>query len=251
MGRQTFFLARLFGIRVGVHATWLVVFAFMTVVLARALDALPAPAAYLVGAAFSIAVFAGIVAHELAHAVVARRFGVRTETITLFLFGGVAEMEAEPGTPRADALIALAGPAMSAAIAAVAIGATFALDRIAPGITANGVGRLAIYVGLANAVLAAFNLLPAYPMDGGRVLRALVWHRTRDRRVATIAAARVGMGFALAFVAAGTVEAAAQHDLFYGWTAVMGGFLFHQGWSQARALRVVARAPGVEVSAAA
>ena len=223
----------------------------MTVVLARALPSLAPSAAYAVAAAFAVAVFAGIVAHELAHALVARRFGVHTASITLFLFGGVAEMDAEPGTPLADALIALAGPAMSAALAFLALAAAFALDHVAPAITGAGVGRLAVYLALANGVLAAFNLLPAYPMDGGRVLRAMIWRRASDRRVATVVAARVGMTFALIFVAAGTLEAAAHHDLLYAWTAVMGGFLFHQGWSQERALRGARSQPAAELGAAA
>ena len=227
--------------------TWLVVYAFMTVVLARGLAPLPPASAYLLGAVFALALFASIVAHELAHALVARRYGVRTGSITLFLFGGVAEMDAEPGTPRADALIALAGPAMSAAIAVVGFTLTFALDRFAPGLGGGGVARLATYLALANGVLAVFNVLPAYPMDGGRVLRAVLWNRTRDRRAATIAAARVGMGFALLFVALGVLAAAAEHDLFYGWTAIMGAFLLRQGWTQERALRAdvtpVAEAP--------
>ena len=238
MGRQTLFFARLFGIRVGVHVTWFVVYAFMTVVLARGLATLPLASASMLGAVFALALFASIVAHELAHALVARRYGVRTGSITLFLFGGIAEMDAEPGTPRADALIALAGPAMSAAIAVGAFAGVFALDRFAPGL--GGVARLVTYVALANGGLAVFNLLPAYPMDGGRVLRAVLWRRLHDRRAATIAAARVGMGFALLFVALGVLAAAAEHDLFYGWTAVMGAFLLRQGWTQERALRAAA-----------
>jgi Zn-dependent protease len=251
VGRQTFFLARLFGIRVGVHATWIVVFAFVTAVLARGLETFPPAVAYLLGAVFALTLFASIVAHELAHALVARRYGVRTGSITLFLFGGVAEMEAEPGSPRADALIALAGPAMSAAIAVAAFALTFAVDRFAPDAAAGaGIAQLAVYVGLANGVLAVFNLLPAYPMDGGRVLRAIIWARARDRRTATIAAARVGMGFAVLFVALGVLAAAAEHDLFYGWTAIMGAFLLRQGWTQERALRA-ARVPAAKVPAAA
>jgi Zn-dependent protease len=252
VARQTFTLGRLFDIRVGVHVSWLAVYAFMTVALARALGMLPAPEAYAFGAACALALFAGVVAHELAHALVARRFGVRTDAITLFLFGGVATLEREPPSPKADALIALAGPAMSAALAAVAFAVLLVLDRFVPGgDLRDGLGLLGTYVVLANAVLAAFNILPAYPMDGGRVLRAVLWQRTRNRDAATNAASRVGIVFALLFVAAGVLVVAATHELVYGWYVILGTFLLRQGSSQERATRADAAAPADGEAAAA
>ena len=236
--RQTLFLGRLFDIRVGVHVSWLAVYAFMTIALARALGMLPQPEAYAFGAACALALFASVVAHELAHALVARRFGVRTNAITLFLFGGVATLEEEPASPKADALVALAGPAMSAALALIAFALLFALDRMLPnGALRDALGLLGTYVVLANGVLAAFNIVPAYPMDGGRVLRALLWRRSRDRDAATNAASRVGIVFALLFVAAGVLVVAATHDLLYGWYVLLGAFLLRQGVSQERTSR--------------
>jgi Zn-dependent protease len=238
VARQTLFLGRLFDIRVGVHVSWLAVYAFMTVALARALGMLPPPEAYAFGAICALALFASVVAHELAHALVARRFGVRTNAITLFLFGGVATLEEEPASPRADALVALAGPAMSAVLAALAFAVLFALDRVLPdGGLRDAIGLLGTYVMLANAVLAVFNIVPAYPMDGGRVLRALLWRRSRDREAATNTASRVGIVFALLFVAAGVLVVAATHDLLYGWYVLLGAFLLRQGASQERASR--------------
>ncbi len=247
MRRQTFFLGRLFGIRVGVHVSWLVVYAFMTVVLARGLAATPTAQAYALGALCALALFVSVVAHEFAHALVARRFGVRTRAITLFLFGGVAELETEPGTPRADAAIAAAGPIMSALLGVVALAATFAIDRYASGSVGEALGRLGTYVALVNGVLAVFNMIPAYPMDGGRVLRAVLWRRGHDRRTATIAAARVGMAFAVVFVAAGVLAAAGLRDVSYGWCALLGAFLLRQSWSQERALRTSTRVPSGDV----
>lgn len=249
MARQTLFLGRLFDIRVGVHVSWLAVYAFMTIALARALGMLPPPEAYALGALCALALFASVVAHELAHALVARRFGVRTNAITLFLFGGVATLEREPASPKADALVALAGPAMSAVLALLALGALFALDRALPdGGLRDALGLLGTYVVLANAVLAAFNLVPAYPMDGGRVLRAILWRRSHDHGAATNAASRVGIVFALLFVAAGVLVVAATHELVYGWYIVLGAFLLRQGTSQERASR---RHRTTEVEAAA
>ncbi|HEY0394179.1 MAG TPA: site-2 protease family protein [Candidatus Elarobacter sp.] len=252
MARQTLILGRLFDIRVGVHVSWLAVYAFMTFALARGLGMLPATEAYAFGAVCALALFASVVAHELAHALAARRFGVRTDAITLFLFGGVATLETEPGSPKADAVIALAGPAMSAALAAVAFAVLFALDRFLPdsGLR-DALGLLGTYVVLANGVLAAFNILPAYPMDGGRVLRALLWRRSRNRDAATNAASRVGIVFALLFVAAGVLVVAATHDITYGWYVMLGAFLLRQGSSQERATRAEAAPPATGEAAAA
>jgi Zn-dependent protease len=212
---------------------------------------LPAGEAYAFGAICALALFASVVAHEFAHALVARRFGVRTDAITLFLFGGVATLEREPATPKGDAVIALAGPVMSAVLAVVALAATFAVDRFIGNTgVRDALGLLGTYLTLANGVLALFNLLPAYPMDGGRILRAAVWHGTRDRAAATTIASRVGIGFALLFVAAGVFTALAAHNALYAWYVVLGAFLLRQGWSEERASRR-ARLPSAEVTAAA
>jgi Zn-dependent protease len=252
--RQTLTLGRLCDIRVRVHISWIAVYAFVTYVLADGLTMLPRPQAYLVGAVCALALFASVVVHELAHALVARRFGVRTDAITLFLFGGVALFDEEPMTPRGDALIALAGPALSGALAVVATAALILLDRFAgPG--AELPALLVAYLAVANGVLAVFNLIPAYPMDGGRVLRALLWRRSGDLRRATQLAARVGIGFACAFVVVGLAVVAATHEPIYAWYAVLGAFLARQGWLQERAAREPVPAAierhDVEVGAAA
>jgi Zn-dependent protease len=251
MARQTLTLGHLFDIRVGVHVSWLAVYAFMSIALARGLTALPAGEAYAFGAACALVLFASVVAHEFAHALVARRFGVRTSAITLFLFGGVATLEEEPASPKADALVALAGPALSAALAVVAFALLFAVDRFVPGRIGTALGYLGTYVALANAVLAVFNVIPAYPMDGGRVLRALLWRRWRDRVAATNAAARVGIVFALLLVAVGVFLVAGSHDLVYGWYVILGAFLLRQGVSQERATRAHAPTYDAEAGAAA
>lgn len=250
--RQTVILGRLFDIRVGIHVSWLAVYAFMTLALARGLGMVPQAEAYVLGAICALTLFASVVAHELAHALVARRFGVRTDAITLFLFGGVATLEEEPRAPKADALIALAGPALSALLALVALVVVIATDRlVAHGALRDALGALGSYIVVANAVLAAFNLVPAYPMDGGRVLRALLWRRLRDRAAATRISSRVGIVFALLLVAAGVLVVAATHDIFYGWYAVLGAFLLRQGWSQERAAQASDRRRNADIPAPA
>ncbi|HTJ28736.1 MAG TPA: site-2 protease family protein [Candidatus Limnocylindria bacterium] len=219
-------------------------YALVTYALARGLEMLPAGQAYLFGGVCALALFASVVAHEFAHALVARRFGVRTSAITLFLFGGVATLDEEPPTPRAEAWIALAGPALSALLAVAAFGLMALVERTVPGRSGIALGLLGAYLALANGVLAVFNLVPAYPMDGGRVLRALLWHLRRDRLSATAISARIAIGFALALVAAGVLCAMATRNAIYAWYVVLGVFLLRQGWTEERATH--APAPGGE-----
>jgi Zn-dependent protease len=250
--RQTLILGRLLDVRVGVHVSWLVVYAFMTVALGRALSMLPQGEAYAFGAICALALFASVLAHEFAHALVARRFGVRTSAITLFLFGGVAVLEEEPSSPGADALVALAGPAMSALLAGASFVLLLALDRALPdGSLRDALGLLGTYVMLANAVLALFNLIPAFPMDGGRVLRAFLWRRWGNRDAATNAASRAGIAFAVVLVAAGVLVVATTREPTYAWYVLLGAFLLRQGTAQERATRRHVAATGDQVGAAA
>lgn len=250
--RQTLTLGRLFDIRVGVHVSWLAVYAFITFALARGLEMLPGAEAYVLAAGCALALFASVVAHELAHALVARRYGVRTDAITLFLFGGVATLEREPGSPRADAVIALAGPLLSAVLAVVALGLVLAADWFLPhGPVRDAFNAAGTYIVVANGVLAVFNLAPAYPMDGGRVLRAILWRRLSDREGATRIASRAGIVFALLMVAAGVLLATAVHEPIYLWYVVLGAFLLRQGWSQERAAAASDRSRNADIPAAA
>ena len=141
------------------------------------------------GIVATVAFFVSILAHEFGHALVARRYGVQTESIDLWLLGGVASLDREPPTPRADGLIAVAGPAMSLLIGVLALGAGFAFDSVVLG-----------WVGLVNVLLAVFNMLPGAPLDGGRVLRAWRWARTGNKYQAARDAGQAGrvLGWAMA-----------------------------------------------------
>lgn len=236
MGRQTLFLGRLGDVRIGVHISWLALFAFVTAGLARGFTTLPPVAAYALGAACALVLFASVVAHELAHAWAARRFGVRTSAITLFLLGGIATLEDEPATPRADALVAVAGPVMSVAIAAAGLAVLLLVGRFAPAAVRDVATLAAAYVTLANAVLAVFNLLPAYPMDGGRILRALIWKWTGDRAGATATASRIGMSCGLLIVGGSVLVCAATHEFVWAWYVLLGAFVLRAGWSHERTL---------------
>jgi Zn-dependent protease len=236
---RAFPIGRICGIRLDVHASWFPIYALVAITIAGAapVGALGTVGAYGVGAAAALVLFASVIVHELAHALTARRFGVQTRSIQLFLFGGVATLEAEPPTPLADALVALAGPAISAAVALAAFGAMHAVDHVVPLRYADAAGSILAYVTFANAVLAGFNLIPGYPMDGGRVLRALLWRLRGDRDRATATAALVGMGFGLCFAVAGLVTIAVTRMWQFGWYVVIAGYLVRASWIQYRALR--------------
>ena len=194
-------IGRLLGVDVFVHATFVLLLGWIAVTNYVRGGTLAA-AAY--GLAFTLAIFGTIVLHELGHALAARRFGVHTREITLLPIGGVARLERTPDRPIEELLVSIAGPAVNLAIALVA----FVLLRLTGGeVSLHGAGVLASGPFLAtflwiNVALAGFNLLPAFPMDGGRALRALLAMRTSYVR-ATQIAARLGQGFALALGVAG------------------------------------------------
>jgi Zn-dependent protease len=122
-------------------------------------------------------------------------------------------------------------------LAVASFGLMFAVEKLVPGRAGSALGLLTAYLALANGVLAVFNLIPAYPMDGGRVLRALLWHLRGDRLGATVISARIAIGFALLLVAAGVLLALATRSALYAWYVVLGVFLLRQGWSEERAAR--------------
>jgi Zn-dependent protease len=239
--RQTFTLGRLFDICVGVHVSWLAVYALAVFSISGNISGVARPLAVGLGAICALLLFASVIAHEFAHALVARAFGVRTRAITLFLFGGAATLECEPPSPRAEVLIALAGPAMSAALGAFAFGLLALLERMSGGPFAEALGLVVAYVALANGVLAAFNLIPAFPMDGGRVLRAAVWRARKSRSAATGAASIVGLVLAALLVGTGVALAFVARTWQDAWYMLIGVFLLRAAWQQLRDSRATER----------
>jgi Zn-dependent protease len=188
-------VARLFGIEVRVHLSWVFIIAIITVTVGERLGSLPGgpetPIAWLIGAAASFVFLATVVVHELAHALVGRRFGVPADTISVHFIGSPAVVDVRAATPRAEASVALAGPAASVAIALAAM--AIALLAATSGIAVLEVpADILFVVGLLNLVLAGISIVPAFPLDGGRVVRAIVWASTGDERRGTRAAGRVG-----------------------------------------------------------
>lgn len=173
------------------------------------------------GVAGALLLFASVVVHELAHSLVARRYGVPMRGITLFLFGGVAEMSAEVPHPKAEFWIAIAGPAMSLAIALAGFGVSLAGQGL--GLPEPVLG-VVTYLAMINAMLVAFNMVPAFPLDGGRVLRAILWHFKGSLRRATRISSQIGSGFGFLLIALG-VWFVVQGNWSGIWFFLLGLFL--------------------------
>ena len=169
-----------------------------------------------------IGLFMSIVLHELAHSIVARRFGLPIEGITLFIFGGVAQMEQEPAEPKAEFYMAIAGPIASLVLAGLFFGLSSLIASFGGPQPVYGIAR---YLGLLNGVLALFNLVPAFPLDGGRVLRALLWWRTGDFRRATLWAVRAGDAFGIALMVLGVLALLGGGLIMGLWWFLLGMFL--------------------------
>jgi Zn-dependent protease len=200
----SFRVARLFGIELRIHISWVVIFGLVFFSLWN--DVFPSQYPFwsdqktlIVSAITAVLFFGSIVAHELSHSLVARRFRMRVSSITLFLLGGVANLQEEPPTAKAEFYMAAAGPFMSLCIGVVGIGLTNAIDSLGVA-SLQTVSAVAGYLGVINLALAGFNMVPGFPLDGGRVLRSIIWGFRRDRRTATVIAARGGQIVAGLFV---------------------------------------------------
>jgi Zn-dependent protease len=203
------------GIRVGVDASWFLILFLMIYVLSGPFrETLHSSdgVAYLTTVVSVLALFASIILHELGHAIGARRHGVGVTRIDLYLFGGLTEMSREPATPGEDFTIAVAGPIATVGVILVCLGIDVALvggHRLGEAIELqSNVHITPVLLALSwlipvNVLLLAFNLLPAFPLDGGRIARAVVWRLTGDRGRATVASARLGQLLALALAAFG------------------------------------------------
>ena len=232
-------LGRIFGIEVGFN--WSLVFVFVLIAWSLA-SSLPSQvpgrsdsAYWFAGLSAAVLFYACLLAHELAHSLVARSFGLRVSGITLWLFGGVSQLEDDPQHARSQALISIVGPLTSLAIAAIA----YALAAVTSAggslhLTTAVLGWLA-YI---NLVLGLFNLIPAFPLDGGRLLGSLLWWRSGDHRVGVHQAVLVGRFFAYAMIVLGFVELLAGSAFNGIWIAFMGWFLLSAASAEDRAVQV-------------
>jgi Zn-dependent protease/CBS domain-containing protein len=248
--KQSVRLGRVRGIPVGAH--WSVGLILVIIAEVLAVSVLPAaypherPAVYWTVAVVAALVFlASLLAHELAHALVAIRSGVKVKSITLWMLGGVTEFEGEPPTARADFRIALAGPLASLAVGAVCYGVAAAIH--AAGGPAIAVAA-AMWLALMNGILGLFNLLPGAPLDGGRVLRAALWRRYGDREQAERKAARAGQVLGAVIIALGVLEAV-RVDFADGlWLALIGWFIITAATTERQTATAAIALAGVRVA---
>ena len=243
-------LGRLFGIEIG--ANWSLVFIFALIAWTLATEFLPLPdvaphqpalAYWVAGAAGAVIFYACLLAHELAHALVARRNGVKVAGITLWLFGGVSRLDGEPKSAGAEARIAGVGPLTSLGVALI----VFLLALLPVPVLVSGLLAWLVYV---NVALALFNLVPAFPLDGGRLLSAWFWWRSGSRQRGVHSAVRISRVFAYLMIAFGVFELFTGQVLNGIWIAFVGWFLLSAGSSEEQGTAVRGLLRSVPVSAA-
>ena len=245
----SFRLGSIFGIDIEINYTWFIIFGLVTAALAFAYfptiyPGLPPGITLVMGVFTSLVFFASVLLHELMHSIVAIRNGMHIQKITLFIFGGVSQLTDEPPTPGIEFKMAIAGPSTSLALGVI-FGVIAYLFSIS-GLSAAFFGPF-VWLGIINVLLGAFNMVPGFPLDGGRVLRAALWAAFKNMQRATRVAARLGQGFAYSLIILGLVF------IFSGlldglWLILIGWFLNNAAQSsyQQLQLREVLRGVNVE-----
>jgi Zn-dependent protease/CBS domain-containing protein len=237
-------IGSVFGIEISINPSWVFIFLLVAYSLAQPMGPLGAVQLTTVervtlGIVASLLFFGSVLFHELAHSLLARSRGVPVRGITLFIFGGVSSLEGEPTNPPSEAWISAIGPLASVFLAAVFYGLAL-LSSAVPALE-----LMFEYLAYANAALAIFNILPAYPLDGGRVLHALVWRATNDRLRATRIAATIGGVIAILLIAGGIAQVLLTGSGIAGlWTVFIGWFLLVAGNAERRQSEVAAELKG-------
>jgi Zn-dependent protease len=221
-------LGHVFGVAITIDWSWIFTFVLagwtLVTVGERMLPALRPGTLTLLSGAAAIGLFASLAVHEVAHGLAARACGVPVKRLTLFLFGGITDVERDPASPRSEVVAAIVAPSTNALLGGAFLGLGVVLD--AGSGVASASGLLAGWLGAANLAIATFNMLPAYPLDGGRLVRAAIWRATGDIERATrwcawgsqvIGWAVVAAGIVLAFAARGPGVAAAMWIALIGW----------------------------------
>ncbi|HZU82327.1 MAG TPA: site-2 protease family protein [Polyangiaceae bacterium] len=236
-------LGRLFGIEIAVDYSWLFIAVLMTWSLTAAFSRWhpdwPGATSLVIALAATLLFFASVLVHELAHSLVARRFGLEVSSITLFLFGGVSNIEREPSSAKAEFLTAVVGPITSIVLGVILLVLASVAGGLPPGVAADRTAALASFgpaatlltwLGSINVVVGVFNLIPGFPLDGGRILRSAIWGATRDLHAATRWASAVGQAIGWCFVVLGVAIAFGANVPFFGRGLVAGLWLAFIGW---------------------
>lgn len=217
-------LGTIFGIQIEIHYSWLLIFGLLTWTLAAGyfpndFSDWPTVQYWVVGAFTAILFFVSVLLHELGHSVVALYHKVPVRRITLFVFGGAAQIDEQPPSARAEFLIAVAGPLVS-----IVLGSTLVLTQLILPEESIGIG-IARYLAFINLALAFFNMIPGFPLDGGRILRSAIWYSTDNLHRATVIAGNVGRFVGYAFMGLGILELLLGFVGSGLWIAFIGWFL--------------------------
>lgn len=220
-------LFRILGFSVRLDASWILIALLITWSLATGFypfdyEGFSTETYWLMGAFSALGLFISIVIHEFSHSIVARRYGIPIAGITLFIFGGVAEMTKEPDHPKAEFLMAIAGPIASLLLAGVFWFGFFVSKNAGIPVPIQGVLH---YLAFINGILALFNMVPAFPLDGGRVFRATLWHFKGDIKEATRVASKFGTGFGLLLIISGGLFFITGNIVAGIWWFLIGMFL--------------------------
>lgn len=246
--KSSFKLFRIAGIDIGIHYTWIFIFIFISWTLAQGFFPQSYPGwdtitYWITGVIAALMLFISVLLHELAHSLVARRRGIPVNSITLFILGGVSNLEEEPEKPSIEFFMAIVGPGTSLVLALV-----FWVLSLLPADATSPLTAVLGYLAIVNLILGVFNLLPGFPLDGGRVLRSIIWGSTGSLARATNIAARIGqfIGWALIFVGIFLIF---WVSLFTGlWMVFIGWFLNHAADSNRKELAMRERLSYVHVN---
>ena len=245
---SSFRLLSVFGFEIRIHASWIIILALVTWTLATSY--LPSVYAdwstlgyWLVGLITALFFFASILVHELSHSLVARHRGIPVESITLFLFGGVSALSSEPRSAKDEFAISIVGPLTSFVLAAIFAVVWFGVRNI----SFRPLDAVVGYLAYINAAVGVFNLVPGFPLDGGRVLRSVVWRISGNMLTATRIASRAGQGVAILLALAG-FWTILQNDLIGGvWLIFIAWFLWDAAGASYKQVRIAAELGGLSV----
>jgi Zn-dependent protease/predicted transcriptional regulator len=220
-------LFKIFGFEVGIDWSWIILAILIAWSLSVGLfpiryQGLPTHTYWLMGLVGTLGLFFSIVFHEMSHSLIARKYGMRIKGITLFIFGGVAEMGDEPSNPKAEFMMAIVGPISSIFIGLVFYGVYILGRQNARPAPVNGVVQ---YLAFINGLLAVFNLVPAFPLDGGRVLRSILWGWKKNLRWATHISSKIGSGFGILLIVLGAFQFLRGNVIGGMWWFLIGMFL--------------------------
>jgi len=245
--KSSFRLFRIAGIDIGIHYTWIFALALISWSLAQGFFPQQYPgwntlSYWITGLIAALSLFVSVLLHELAHSLVARARGMSVNSITLFLFGGVSNLQEEPEKPKIEFAMAIVGPLTSLALAGIFWGLTYTVGN-----KESQFAAVLSYLTIVNLVVAIFNLIPGFPLDGGRVLRSIIWGTTKNLSKATNIAATAGIVFGWVLIAFGLFQLLAGNFLGGLWIAFIGWFLSSSADANRKEITIREHLSGIKV----